>query len=72
MKTKNRNENGKITLWLGRDFGSNMKVAGEFDTLKELKKEGKRLLKEGTECANGLPSREYAYFNNKGVLTFCW
>ena len=30
MKTLKKNENGKITLYLCRDLGSNMKIAGEY------------------------------------------
>jgi len=71
MKT-NKNENGKINLYLGRDMGSNMIKVGEFNTLSELKKEGKKLLKEGAECANNLPAREFAYQNTDGNMTFGW
>jgi hypothetical protein len=67
----NRNENGKIDLYLCRDFGSNVIRVDEFNNLLDLKKEGKRLLKEGAECANGLPAREYAYIK-KNNLVFCW
>ena len=66
------NENGKINLYLCRDMGSNMLKVSEFDTLSELKKEGKRLLKEGAECANNLPAREFAYQGKDGNMIFGW
>jgi hypothetical protein len=71
MKTK-KNENGKIDLYLGRDLGSNIIKVGEFDTLSELKKEAKRLLREGAVCANNLPAREFAYQGDDGNLIFGW
>lgn len=71
MKTK-RNENGKIDLYLGRDMGSNMIKISEFNSLSELKKEGKKLLKEGANCANNLPAREFAYQGADGNMIFNW
>jgi predicted hydrocarbon binding protein len=71
MKAR-RNENGKINLYLGREMGSNMIKVDEFDTLSELKKEGKRLLKEGAECANNFPAREYAYQTIDNNMSFGW
>lgn len=62
MKKYKRNENGKIDLYLGRDMGRNMVKVGEFDSIQKLRSEGRRLLKTGAECANGLPAREFAYF----------
>jgi hypothetical protein len=67
-----KNSNGKIDLYLGRDLGSDMLHVAEFDNMKELRKGGNRLLKEGAECANGLPAREYAFYNAKENLTFYW
>jgi hypothetical protein len=71
MKAK-KNETGKINLYLGRDMGSNMVKVGEFNSLTELKKEGKRLLKEGAECANNLSAREFAYIGIDGYMKFGW
>ena len=66
-----KNENGKIDLYLGRDMGQNMVKVGEYNTLSELKKAGKNLLKEGATCANNLPAREYAY-QTVGGMVFGW
>ena len=62
MKYK-RNENGKIDLYLGRDMGRNMVKVGEFDSIRDLRAEGRRLLKANAECANSLPAREFAYLS---------
>lgn len=67
-----RNENGKISLYLGRDMGRNIIKVSEHNTLTELRNTGKRLLKEGASCANNLPAREYAYISQDGNFTFCW
>ena len=66
------NENGKINLYLGRDMGCNLVKVGEFDTLSELKREGKKLLKNRVKCGNNLPAREYAYISNNGYFIYSW
>ena len=71
MKAK-RNEAGKIDLYLCRDLGSNVLKVAECDTLSELRKEGKRLLKNKAECANNLPAREFGYQMNDGNMKFEW
>jgi hypothetical protein len=57
-------------LYLSNNF-TNLLEAGEFNSMKELKREGKQLLKNGAKCGYGLPAREYC-FVKKGSLHFCW
>jgi hypothetical protein len=57
-------------LYLSNNF-TNLLEAGEFNSMKELKREGKRLLKTGAKCAYGLPAREYC-FVKKGRIYFSW
>jgi len=71
MKAK-RNENDKIDLYLGRDMGSNMLKVDECSTLKELRKRGLKLLKEGATCAGNLPAREYSFVGADGNMCFGW
>ena len=58
-------------MWLSSNF-NNLKEVGEFETLKELKREGKRLLKEGAYCANNQHAREFAYLGKDKNLVFEW
>ena len=71
MKAK-KNETGKINLYLCRDMGSNIIKVCEFDTLAELIIKGNQLLREGAECGNNLPAREFAYQGKDGNLIFNW
>ena len=71
MKAK-RNENGKIELYLCRDMGNNFVKVSEHDTLNNLRKEGRRLLKAGAYCANNFPAREFWYERADGSGVFEW
>lgn len=61
MNNVKRNENGKIDLYLCNDMGSHMRLMGEYDNLKDLREEGKRLLLAQEECADGFYAREFCY-----------
>lgn len=66
------NENGKFDLFLCRDMGSNMLKVSECGTIEELKKEGRKLLRQGANCGNNFPAREYAYIASDGNMVFGW
>lgn len=58
-------------LWLSNNFNNIIEV-GEFDTLTELRKAGKKLLREGATCANNFPAREFAYLGKDKNMVFEW
>jgi len=69
-KTKNRNENGKINLYLSNNMNNICKV-DECETMKDIHSIGKKLIRSGNAvCANNLPAREYAYLDKNGEMTF--
>lgn len=67
-----RNENGKIVMFLGRDLGSNMTEAGEYDTLAELREAGRRALINGATCAGGHYANEFAFRRADGTMSYEW
>ncbi len=61
----------KHKMWLTNNF-NNFEEVGKYDTLTELRKAGKKMLKEGASCANGFIAREFAYLAKDKTNIFEW